>query len=72
MALKETTQNIRQLLSELSSNIEKSAKGNKAASQRVRTGTIKFAKIAKIFRKESVAEERGRSGRKVKIKKKKK
>ena len=45
-----------EMLVDLAIDLKKAfEKGNKAASQRVRTGTIKFAKLAKIYRKESVA-----------------
>jgi hypothetical protein len=59
MGLKETINQLRQLLSELTRDLEKAAGGNRAASQRVRTGSVTFAKIAKVYRKESVAAERG-------------
>ncbi len=58
MALKDTVNSLRKLLGELSSDLEKAAEGNKAASQRVRTGTIKLAKVSKQYRKESVTAER--------------
>lgn len=51
---------MKKLLHEIVHDLEKSGRGNKAASQRVRTRTIKFAKIAKDYRKESIAE--GRKG----------
>jgi len=56
--LKETIHQVRQLLVALSRDLEKAAKGNASAAQRVRTGSIEFAKVAKVFRKESVATER--------------
>ena len=59
MALKETIQQVRELLAELSCDLEKAAEGNRAAAQRVRTGSVKFAKIAKVYRKESVTAEKG-------------
>ncbi len=49
---------MRQHLNELSENLEKAAGGNRSAAQRVRTGSIEFAKIAKLFRKESVDAEK--------------
>jgi len=58
MTLKDTITQVRQLLIELSHDLEKAAEGNRAAAQRVRTGSIKFAKISKEFRRESVAAER--------------
>lgn len=66
MALKETIHQIKQLLAELIHDLEKAAEGNRAAAQRVRTGSVKFAKISKVYRKESVAAEKGsKKGKKV-------
>lgn len=49
------------LLEDLSKDLIKVQRGNKAAAQRVRMGTIKLTKIGKGFRKESVlAEKSGR------------
>jgi hypothetical protein len=59
MTLKDTINAMRQHLSELSRDLEKAVGGNRAAAQRVRTGTIHFAKIAKVFRKESISAEKG-------------
>lgn len=58
MALKETTNQLQELLECVTKDLEKGARGNKAASQRVRTGTVKFEKIAKLYRKQSVAHEK--------------
>ncbi len=58
MGLKETIQQMRQCLIELSHDLEKAAEGNRAAAQRVRTQSIHFGKVTKIFRKESVSAER--------------
>lgn len=58
MALKETTNQLQTLLEGVTKDLEKGSKGNKAASQRVRTGTVKLEKIAKLFRKQSVANEK--------------
>ncbi|MDN3509077.1 MAG: hypothetical protein P0S93_03535 [Candidatus Neptunochlamydia sp.] len=44
-----------------------SEKGNKAPSQRVRTGTVKFEKLAKQYRKESIAADK-KGGKKRKSK----
>ena len=55
MAFKDTIKKLEHLLSCLSKDLHKAVKGNKAASQRVRTGSIKLEKTAKIYRKESVA-----------------
>ena len=75
MVLKEVIHEMRQLLAQLSEDLEKSVKGNRAASQRVRTGSIKFSQLSKVFRKESVAAEKGpkkakKSSKKVLAKKK--
>lgn len=57
------------MLMDLAMDLRKaSEKGNKAASQRVRTGTIKFAKLAKQYRKESIAADK-KGGKKRKAKK---
>lgn len=59
MALKDTVKHLRDLLSKVTHDLEKADKGNKAASQRVRTGTVKMEKIAKLYRKESIKTEKG-------------
>ena len=58
MALHDTIKEVRSLLAGLTLDIEKAANGNKAASQRVRTGTIKLEKSAKRYRKESIKAEK--------------
>lgn len=58
MGLKETIKSMHSTLEQIAKDLKKSERGNKAASQRVRTGSIKLAKVAKKYRKESVAEER--------------
>ena len=58
MALKDTVNEMRELLSEMSSDLEKAVKGNKTAAQRMRTASILFTKVAKVFRKESIAAEK--------------
>lgn len=58
MALKETVKQLRDLLQNVTNDLEKAEKGNKAASQRVRTGTVKMEKIAKHYRKESIKNEK--------------
>lgn len=69
MALSTTMKKMEAMLEELAHDLKKSAeKGNKAASQRVRTCTIKFAKLAKQYRKESVAAGK-KAGKKRKAKK---
>jgi hypothetical protein len=62
MGLNETTKHMREQLAALAVDLEKAVGGNKAASQRVRTGTIRLEKIAKNYRKESInAEKQGGS-----------
>ncbi|MCX6987681.1 MAG: hypothetical protein NT065_05965 [Chlamydiae bacterium] len=55
MAFKETVQNMKQLLADLSRDLDKGFLGNKAALQRVRVNSILFEKTSKVFRKESLA-----------------
>jgi adenine specific DNA methylase Mod len=64
MSLKDTFKQMKELLSNISSDLEKSENGNKAASQRVRTGTVKLEKLAKLFRKESITFEKKNKGQK--------
>jgi DNA-binding protein H-NS len=64
MALNDTVKNLRNLLSHITHDLEKAERGNKAASQRVRTGTVKLEKIAKLYRKESIKTERSFKGKK--------
>ncbi len=64
MAFKETLEKLNQQLESLSSDLQKVSKGNKAASQRVRTGTLKLEKVGKQFRKESLhLEKSGKFGK---------
>lgn len=62
MSLKDTYKHLRDLLTNITSDLEKSENGNKAASQRVRTGTVKLEKVAKLYRKESIASEKKNKG----------
>lgn len=64
MSLKETFKEMHDLLTHITADLQKSEKGNKAASQRVRTGTVKLEKVAKLFRKESIAFEKKNKGQK--------
>lgn len=58
MGLKETIQTMKKQLGEICRDLDKSLRGNKAAAQRVRTCTIKLAKTAKVYRKESISAEK--------------
>lgn len=66
MGLKETVKTMHSLIENIVKDLKKAEKGNKAASQRVRTGSIKLAKISKVYRKESVTEEKKIKKQKVK------
>ena len=73
MALMDTVLRLNSLLSEVVSDLNKVGRGNKSAAQRVRVGTVDLEKIAKQFRKESMAVEKtGKSKKKMVQKKKKK
>jgi hypothetical protein len=61
MGLNETTKHMRELLAGISVDLEKASGGNKAAAQRVRTGSIKLEKSAKSYRKESINAEKSGS-----------
>ena len=69
MALKDTTKHMHELLSQITVDLQKADGGNKAASQRVRTGTVKLEKLAKVYRKESIKNEKATKGQKKTAKK---
>ena len=69
MSLQSTTKELKDLLCCLTHDLEKADGGNKAASQRVRTGTVKLEKVAKKYRKESISTERKTKGTKKPAKK---
>lgn len=58
MAIKDTHKHLKDLLVTITHDLEKADSGNKAASQRVRTGTVKLEKVAKAYRKESIKAEK--------------
>lgn len=64
MSIKDTFKQMRELLTNIVADLEKSENGNKAASQRVRTGTVRLEKVAKVYRKESIANEKKTKGQK--------
>jgi len=66
MTFDSVVKHIRTLLTELTVDLEKAAHGNKAASQRVRTGTIKLEKMAKQYRQISIKAEKSGTFKKVK------
>ncbi len=67
MAIKDTYANMRDLLSKITLDLAKAEGGNKAASQRVRTGTVKLEKVAKLYRKESIHSEKQSPKKSVKV-----
>lgn len=69
MALKDTFKHLRDLINNISHDLQKAENGNKAASQRVRTGTVKLEKVAKLYRKESIKNEKATKGQKKTAKK---
>lgn len=76
MALTDTMNQMSHLLAALEKDLIKVQRGNKAAAQRVRIGTIKLSKIGKGFRKESMQAEKigkfkKKSLKRPKVKKKK-
>lgn len=62
MALKDTIKHLKDLLLSIAHDLDKADGGNKAASQRVRTGTVKLEKVAKLYRKESIKTEKQTKG----------
>ena len=64
MSIKDTYKHLKELVAHISVDLDKSENGNKAASQRVRTGTVKLEKVAKLFRKESILHEKKTKGQK--------
>lgn len=62
MELKHTIDEMRNLLLQITEDLDKADNGNKAASQRVRTGTVKLEKVAKHYRKESIQDEKHTKG----------
>lgn len=69
MALKDTFKHLKDLLQDITHDLQKAEGGNKAASQRVRTGTVKLEKVAKLYRKESIRNEKSSTGPKKSSKK---
>ena len=64
MTLKNTVNTMKPLLANITQDLQKAEGGNKAASQRVRTGTVKLEKVAKLFRKESIKQDKSTKGKK--------
>lgn len=64
MGMKETVNKLKTIMTDLSYEFEKALEGNKSAAQRARACTLQFAKLAKIYRKESVAHFKKGGGKK--------
>lgn len=62
MALNHTVTSLKDLLAKITQDLSKAESGNKAASQRVRTNSVRLEKIAKMYRKESISNEKGSKG----------
>lgn len=58
MSLVDTVNQLEHYFTTLLKDLIKVRKGNKAAAQRVRTGTIKLEKTAYLYRKESILSEK--------------
>lgn len=65
MSLKDTVEVLRSLLASVTVDLEKAVNGNKAAAQRVRTASIRFEKVSKMYRKESIRSEKSDRNRKM-------
>ena len=63
MGLKETVNHMTKLIQEILHDLGKAAEGNKTAAQRVRTNSIRFAKLSKMYRKESISQEKKEKGK---------
>jgi hypothetical protein len=55
MVLKDSVSALKDIMHLMCRDLDKTIRGNRAAAQRVRTASVKFAKLAKDFRKESVS-----------------
>lgn len=71
MALNETMTKLEHILHGVTKDLSKVGRGNRAAAQRVRVGTLRLEKIGKLFRKESIAAEKTGKLKKKKQKKRK-
>ena len=58
MSLSDTMGKLENILTGLTKDLVKVGRGNRAAAQRVRVGTLRLEKVGKQFRKESVAVEK--------------
>lgn len=58
MSLAAATQDLEDIINDILKDIPKFQKGNKTAAQRVRTATIRLAKLSKEWRRLSLASEK--------------
>ncbi len=72
MTFLQTTEELAELLMSVLEDVPKVLKGNKTAAQRIRTKTVLLAKLAKVWRRESLDQEKKKAPRKKKEKKKRK
>lgn len=63
MSIERFTVQLRSLMNEMLQDLEKAEKGNQTAAQRVRTHSIAFGKIAKEWRKLSIAQGKKKPGK---------
>lgn len=61
-SLQHTITNLKDLLNKITQDLGKAEGGNKAAAQRVRTMSVRFEKVAKSYRKESISSEKNNKG----------
>ena len=69
MSFLQTTEELTQLLETVLEDVPKMMKGNKTAAQRIRTKTVRIAKVAKLWRQESLDQEKKKVTRKKRKKK---
>ena len=71
MAILDLSEDLQELLEDILEDLPKSVNGNKSAAQRIRTKTVRLAKLSKEWRKNSLDLEKKRLSRsKAKSKKK--
>lgn len=72
MGFTQTSKSLNQMLNDIVKDLTKAERGNKAAAQRVRTGTVRLEKVAKKFRRESIVAQKQGKFDKMKLSKVKK
>lgn len=69
ISLNHIYEELEEVLLQLKTDLNKAFSGNKAAAQRVRTGSIHFEQVAKMYRKLSIQENKAQEEQKRKKKK---